>query len=390
MRRLLAGLSLGAFLVLPVAAFAIAASPSALLRHMDFRGNPHAMEAELHVRQQGLGIAVWMKGAAEGKTPLAAKAWLNVTVDIAQQGSFLRVRSALRLAGGNLYGKILSVEGTIDGAMSNLEEWTQKPWFKIALPEEDMDHATMMAAVSAGMHAIDESVKEEDIQTLMDAVVDALFTMESTRYKEGTAYSLKLAPGYLSRVMEAIRTSPLGQELSLVDALEDLPMQPPINLHIRTNMNGIGELVFMKWYAATEHNGMSVVAQGTSQWQGHPVNVEIPKNAVPFGENLPELGMPDWPMPMDDAWDMDEWSDDEEDEDEDLMEEMRPSRQEPSKSMRWSTGCSAEPGTPAFLQESRKGICNLPPRDAYRVHDRSRNKMLNPRTTRLKHPHSAH
>ncbi len=395
MRRSIGILSAFTFLAAPLSTLALAGSPAALLSQMSFRGNPHAMEAELHMHHGDTHVSVWMKGAAEGKTPAIAKAWEDFTIDVSSDGRFVRTKGAVRVAHGAAYIKLLSVEGNMD--ITELQEWTTKPWVKITMLEEAMHQPTFIAGLTAGMQSVDNAITEQDVRTLLDTVTDALFTIESERYQSGMAYSLRLAPNALHRAVQAVESSVIGNALGFDREDMDLPENLPVNLHIRVNTNSTGDLVFAKWYAATATQGISFVMQGNTQWQNRPVNVEIPKETISFEEFSGGMGMHTfgsnlWNMPSRD-WDElleeeDEWSKDEMEDDtewEDSAEQVstprayhpRPRTMEriPQREQ-----CTATAGTPAFLQQARKGGCNLPARDDYRVNN------ANAVTKRLRHP----
>ncbi|MEK7563376.1 MAG: hypothetical protein AAB544_03210 [Patescibacteria group bacterium] len=389
MRRFSSAIAAAAVLVIPLSALALAGNPAALLKQMTFKGNPHSVEAEFHVHHEDTHVSLWIKGASEGKTPAAAKGWEDLTLDISANGDYLRARGAVRLVNGKIYMKLESIEGDIDADLAEIRAWTEKPWVEIDLPETAVEQATFAAAFAAGLRNSNIEVSEEDVHALVDAVADALFTMETTRFQGGAAYSLKLAPDYLHRTIAAIESSTIGQQIGFdgddVDLLEDLP----VNLHIRVNTNAIGELTFVKWYAATDINGASLVMQGNSQWQGHSVNVEIPKDTVPLEELTQDLensyDLPSWGDVLDEGVPMPEEETDEWDMKIPEEEVTKPARVVPQEIQRIrlevprrTPDCTATPGTPFYLQQARKGICTLPSRTEYRVNHNVLNQNIRP------------
>lgn len=399
MRHSTLTISIASLIVLPVTAFAVALSPAALLQQMTFRGNPHMVDAEFHIHADDTHVSLWMKGAAEGKTPATAKAWEEITVDIASDGEYVRARGAMRLVSGKVYLKLLSLEGDTED-LEEILAWTQKPWVVIEIPETAVEQQTFAAGFAAGMRSSGIDVSEEDVRAMMDTVADALFTMETTRFQGGAAYSLKLAPDYLQRAMTAFVSSTVGQQVGWDAEDAELPEDmPPVNLHIRVNTNTAGELTFLKWYAATDFGGASLVMQGSSQWQGHPVYVEIPKDVVPVEELVGDVedmmdGAPleifGRELPMMEEEEM-EWKETPVWEEEE-REPMELPRRVPMKTLRIrrleasrpTPDCTATPGTSFYLQQARKGLCDLPARSEYRVNDDGLGKALNPRTSRLK------
>ena len=402
MRRSIGIVSLFTLVAAPLSALALAGSPAALLSQMSFRGNPHAMVAELHMHHGDTHVSAWMKGAAEGKTPAIAKAWEDFTIDVSSDGRFMHAKGAVRVAHGAAYIKLLSVEGNPAMDIVELQTWTTKPWLKILMPEETMVQPSFIAGFASGMRAAGSDVSEDDVHALLNALADALFTMESERFQSGVAYSLRLAPNALHRAVQAVQSSVIGKELELNEEDMDLPENLPINLHIRVNTNSVGELVFAKWYAATEMEGMSLVMQGNTQWQGHPVYVEIPKDTMSWEDFSGELEMHDFgsmlrAMPGDVPEKENRWSETHVDEDTNQWEDFTekpllpravPVRNHTMERMPQPSTCTATPGTPAFLQQARKGGCNLPARASYRINDVRQSKALNPRSTYLKNPHS--
>lgn len=393
MRRFSSAIAIAAALAIPLSALALADNPAALLKQMTFKGNPHSVEAEFHVHHEDTHVSLWIKGAGEGKNPATAKGWEDLTLDISANGDYLRARGAVRLVNGKIYMKLESVEGDIDADIAEIRAWTKKPWVEIDLPETAVEQATFAAGFAAGIRNSGIDVSEEDVHALLDAVADALFTMETERFPGGAAYSLRLAPDYLNRAIRAVQSSAIGRELEWdrdwnTDAADFINEQP-VNLHIRVNTNATGELTFVKWYAATETEGMSVVLQGKSQWQDHPVNVEIPKDTVSLEELTQDLensyDLPSWgdvmeegiPMPEEETeeWDM-------EIPEAEVMEPLRVVPQEIQRirleAPRRTPDCTATPGTSFYLQQARKGSCTLPSRTEYRVNHNVLNQNVRP------------
>lgn len=393
MRPFLRILSTLAFIVTPLSALALANNPAALLKQMTFKGNPHSVEAEFHVHHEDTHVSLWIKGAGEGKTPAAAKGWEDLTLDISANGDYLRARGAVRLVNGKIYMKLESVEGDIDADIAEIRAWTKKPWVEIDLPETAVEQATFAAGFAAGMRNSGIEVSEEDVKVLLDALADALFTLETERFPGGAAYSLRLAPDFVNRAIRAVQFSAIGRELEWdndwdMDAAHFIDEQP-VNLHIRVNTNTTGELTFVKWYAATEAEGMSVVFQGKSQWQDHSVNVEIPRDTVPLEELTQDLedsyDLPSWGDVMEEGMPIPEEETEESDMEIPEEEVMEPERAVPQEiqrirleAPRKTPDCTATPGTSFYLQQARKGLCDLPPRSEYRVNHNVLNQNVRP------------
>ena len=381
MRRTLGMLSTLTILATPLSALALAGSPAALLPQMDFKGNPHAVEAEFHAAGNGIHAALWMKGAQEGRTPATTKAWWKMTMDLEGNGMQGRVKMAATLYQNTLYFKVMSVDGNFAEGMKEIATLAGKPWVKIPIPGAASQAHSFAEGWAAGMRQAGADISDEDVRLLVSGLFDALFTLESTRYQSGMAYSLHLAPDYLHRALRAVQTSALSRELGFRTEEMNLPEELPVNMHIRVNTNSIGELVFLKWYVATDAEGISVVAQGKSQWQASPVYVEIPKETITMDEFLEDMGMEDigldqWEMP---SMDTDMWEEPLEEDDgsqeQSPMETVRPYRALPPRvrrleAPRMREGCTAMPGTSFYLQQARKGQCDLPPRSTYRVNDK--------------------
>jgi hypothetical protein len=222
------------------------------------------------------------------------------------------------------------------------------------------------------------AVSEDDVRSLLDTLADALFTQESTRYQNGIAYSLRLAPDHLHRAILILQSSVIGRGLKLNMDSVDFSEQQPVNLHIRVNTNTNGELVFLKWYVATEAEEISLVTQGKSQWQDHPVHVEIPKDTMGFEEFFQDVGMGDrrldqWMMPLMDTnlWKSPIKEEDWSNASEEVVHPYRAvtPRLRQMEAPRLREGCTATPGTAYYLQLARKGVCELPSRSTYRVND---------------------
>ncbi|TSC60107.1 MAG: hypothetical protein Greene041662_222 [Candidatus Peregrinibacteria bacterium Greene0416_62] len=383
MRRSIGMLSTLTLLATPFSAFALAASPSALLPQLDFKGNPHAVESEFRAAGNGMHAALWMKGAQEGKTPATTKAWWKMTMDMEGNGMQGRVKMAAALYQSTLYFKVMSVDGNLSEGIGGIATLANKPWMKIPIPSAESQTPSFTDGWAAGMRQAGAKVSDEDVQSLVSGLFDALFTLESTRYQGGTAYSLMLAPDYLHRAMRVIQFSAIGKELGMEQT--DLPKELPMNFHIRVNTNSIGELTFLKWYAATTGGEVSFVGQGKSQWQASPVYVEVPGKTIPWEEfskgfGMEDLGIDEWKMP---SMDTDTWETPMKKEEDDWSEEefpraiVRPPRRisprvRQMEAPRMREGCTATLGTAYYVQLARKGVCDLPPRSTYRVNDTTR------------------
>lgn len=397
MRRFSTLVATMSILGIPLSALALAGTPSALLPQITFKGNPHGSVGEFHLYHDDVHVELRMKGAAEGKTPATVKAWEDITIDINGDGNWFRAHVGIRVFHGALYAKLLSVEGQWDGDISEIQSWTQKPWVKIELPESAMGQRSFAAGVAAGLQESGVDVSESDVRAFLDAIVDALFTLESTRYQGGAAYSLRLAPDYLRRTIATMQTSKLGTALGLDNRMMDLPSGQPVNLHIRVNTNTAGELLFFKWYAATEIDGAEFVTQGTSQWQALPVYVDVPKNTMSMEQwmeesGIREDGMHRWKIPLTKTEAVEPVQ-----RDDTPMLDATPRAHRPrpmgrpsvrrAETVRMREGCTATPGTSFYLQQTRKGACDLPARSTYRVNQINRGQQMRGRTMPVRNYH---
>jgi hypothetical protein len=413
MHRLLA---LSVTLLTPLSAFAFYATPSALVRGVHFDGNPRSFEGQAHFHAEGHYVSLWMKGATEGRTPAALKAKLQATIDVADWRATVRTRFAFMVYQGNVYAKLLSVEGPHDGDTRALRSLAEKPW--LMAPMEAGGKETLTETLTGMLRDAGISAAESDVQALFDQITDAVFTMTHSRYQGGNAFSLKLSPAFLTNVLDILGRSPLFHEMigqihawEPGDAREIRDVQDmlkrAINLHVKVNTNTVGEFLYGKKYIAFHHEGLSFVFEGTAQHQPTPVYLDIPKKTMDLDElHAALLATSMWTdlfefLPVRGVHKpMKGWAPTWEpliEEDEDIRMPVQPPMSRPRrtpvgrsvdsyKATSQPAQCMTEPGTPAYLQETRKGLCLLPQRSLYRINDQSTGKVLNPRTTRLKNP----
>lgn len=385
MHRFLGILTLGSLLLIPLSSYALEKSPSALLPQLTFKGNPHAFSTEVHGHIHDAHVGVWVKGSMEGSTLASLKARWNATMDIAEGSTWARVKTTGMLHQGILYFRVTDIQGDIDPAYR--QELMDQSWIHLEIPEPEGTSPALESIIAEILSSQGTHTDEQEVHALLQQVIDALFSLEGTRFVGGNAYSLKLAPNALERVLHVLQQSPIADAMEIPASVGPYDTLP-INVHVRMNTNTASELLFVKWYASTGMEGWNFVLQGESTWVPFHVNVEIPQKSVAFDALQEKLGTllpsslltPSLPYETpEDSWNEQsvEWE---------YVEVPEPVEVLPPETPPSPETCTEVPGTPEYLHQARKGLCRLPRRDSYRINNLSSGKVLNPRTTRLKDP----
>lgn len=405
MRRLVA-LSTALSLLMPLGAGAFFQKTSELIAAIQYDGLPRSYAFEMHAQVEEVYISAWIRGATEGMNPATMKSWNTITMHMDGTDDGQRVQARMKLAlhinQGMGYVRVESVEGSVSdevlkiGSMAELNKW-------IAFPLTDLVENGLMMENG-------KVVLDTEQQALVHQLFDGVLAHTYTRYSNGYAFSVKLHPNWLNNASMVL----FGTDAADTALLQE-DFSKNVNLHFKIDTDFSGNFRFGKFYVSAAHEEFSFVMQGTAERTG-VVRVETPTNtmtveefsayleksdlvdffrkqALPVG--LPIPGMDMWDM-REQEWDESEWEEMEWDEEEEISEEwneedaweqralLRQQRLEerrhrtperpaiersptPLRQSRSDVRCTAEPGTPQYLQEMRKGACGLSDPTDHRV-----------------------
>lgn len=397
--------------VVPFAALAAFVRPSDVLSLLlAYDGKPRTFSAQAYVNVDDFTMTVTAEGAVEGRTPRDIKGKFAVAADMAEGGAWLAtIRMQMLVHGEKLYVLLedLALREELTAYAPNEYEGVVGQWYAVPIELQDMQQADdwddVLEQLAEGLQDMGIYATAQDVDQVIRACIDALFSMERTAYQGGSAYSIRLHPNFLWRLQERVVQFLLqhGDEdaRSFVEEirffLEEMPemlseieeeVHRAVNLHVKVDTNTAHEFVFGKPYLAITlpEENLYIALQGSVQRQMTPVYLAIPRNAITLGEGdtLPNpivdfldgflegffqdmpihmyLCSPDGPCEEDEH---DDWLWDEDDDwlwDEPLWpEEPVPLPEVTAPSPRAPRGerCDAVPGTAEYVQLQRKGIC---------------------------------
>ncbi len=266
-------------LALPAMAIAAYTVPSDLLKATQNLGKPMDVSYEAHAKVEGVDMAMWLKGSAEGKSVATAKADMRMTVHAAspEEGT-MEVKVSARVLKQTLYVRLDSVKGTM--AASDLSEVRQYlgKWYSVRIPDEDEQQETL-------------GLDREELQQLVWDAVDSILSMNRTGgVGGGSTYSLKLKRTAWKDIVPVIRefSAKQGEEVpepTNRDLAEMRKIFNKMNLHIKVMTDANDVFTGMKFYAAINDMDISFVLQGTTALRAMGVSVTAPKGA----ESLDDL-----------------------------------------------------------------------------------------------------
>lgn len=398
MRRLSFFLA-GTLLLTPLAAFAFYASPSALFRGIEFDGAPRAFKGEAHFHDDETYASLWFSMEMEGKTPMELKAKVTGTFDVAHEKEHGRIRFAVMAHEGSLYGKVLSVEGNFEEEkMEEARAVAAQPWVKAPLSSSN-EAMTFQEWIVEALQTGGIEATEEEIQTLVDQVTDALFSMDYTRYQGGFAFSLKLSPTMVRDVFHVIMRSPIVMDAASdndwLDADEEWMTEvqdminTSVNLHIKVDTDYEGHYLYGKKYISFVSDDVEIVMIAQSQTPPAHVYIDVPTVTMPLQDLAADVPLLEFATPFLGVVPVEDEEPARRVDDTPTRPVMMPRRvgrtPSPTRVSRPQARCDAEPGSSEELFLMRKGLCDLPETSTYRLNDMP-GKVLNPRTTRLKNP----
>lgn len=289
MRRFTAISIVAALLLSASPAWAFYETPSALLLALQSKGGPRLFSFQVNGNlEDELYFAAWVNGAHEGRTPQNTKAKANITFDLADSNTTLRMRFKMLAYMENFYLKLEDTEVWGEGALSNFSlGFPEGHWLKMPLTDDFFPEDTSNFFIDSLKQLLDHiGIEEEDI--------DRVFVKSHVRFDGGIAYSLKPSPLFPKEHVLVYDDVPEeGMTLSewMQDALGGVWDEPvyskpaellfrETNAHIKIDTNMSDELLFSKFYISQVEPTAELVVQGTFEFSKTPVYLEIPKDIV--------------------------------------------------------------------------------------------------------------
>lgn len=307
------------FLTLLLPGFTVAyyASPSELLRSIEFDGTPRNFSTQIHTRVEDVYTSAWVNGSAEGRTPETLKAKFNATVDMHESGVTMRSRFEATIYNEVVYLRLKSFEGdsvfdiSSPEANSLIGKWIAVPIDPASLSDtHDYAEAIAMVQEMTG----DDSMTVEDLNEIGKNILDSMLTMEKKQFTGGYAFSIKLRPDFLVSLMATMSSVfpdfPVAQDDLQAMAAQSL-VNEMVNLHIKVDTNSAGEFLYAKFYLSINppDDSMTMVMEGKTVAQDTPVYIDVPKEHLSLEELASLLSAIDPTMPMltPNTWEEDDW-----------------------------------------------------------------------------------
>lgn len=303
MRKIFFGTACAVAFVLPVCALAAFAFPSDILPLLASRGRPQEFAGKFFMEvgegADSVRFSGTMRSMSEGQTLQDMKSSVTVTVTAEMtEGKFtgtvdmmvFQKKLYVRLSDASMASAQASAEDAAFGAMMHRY---QNRWFVMNLSE----------ATEAFTEDGEFALTAQQWQREIAVVLDTLFTLEHTRFKEGHSYLLTLNPAMwaetLATGIDALET----MNENLADELSSEKMLPVLatgaeayanafNVRIKVDTNNAGEFRFARIYATMnlpeEDTPVSLSIEGSLQHRPKPVYLEIPKKTEPLEEEFGE------------------------------------------------------------------------------------------------------
>jgi len=344
-RRFIAALAASAVL-LPNAAFAIA-TPAELMEAIGRGGEARDIKMELHGNDGSTYFSVWMRGTSEGQSIASAKANVNATVDVFENGSTLRSRLEIVVADQTAYVRLtevfnnppkIPVPPTIAGLKG---QWAKLP---------------LNAAEVAQLGGTDLEIPTE-AEAMGQEMLNQLFTFERQGFSGGHVYYLSLQPDFLSRLAQFITGTGLVPAEISSEFLSGLPeIGQAIVVDVKVDTDKEGAFLFGRLRVAADLDGFSfkLLSESTARAPKDKVDVTVPTAAILLEDLM---------------WGMDSSGI------APVISITAPTPDASPFALPWDTAnqavnrraisnemeCDAELGTLRYQQLARKGICPLPP-----------------------------
>ncbi len=366
--------SLACSFLVPALALAAFSRPSDAFTLLGSDGKPREFDSAFFLKfdEGGENLAVFGKvnGMSEGKTRKDIKFQMHADLSVTANegkgtvGIDLMVHDDTAYIRGGEVDLALSglSDADIEESLATYNEEFKGKWFSIGLTDverfESFGGTDFSQLISAGS----ESITPDDAKELVARVIDAMFAMETSRFKGGNTHLLTLKSHFLRDAAQAAQEwlqendPSLLQEGALdlndedMDAIEQL-IGDAVNVRLKIDTNDVGEFRFAKFFAAVTVPDVNVFfsLEGKVEHRPIPVYLDIPKNAEKLEDHMNVFGFPMTATPegMEDAFPRQF----EEDESRDVRNE------EPDFPRVYRGGCSS--ATLEDLSASRKGDCPI-------------------------------
>jgi hypothetical protein len=262
--------------LLPLQTLAAFTSPGALV--MAWMGDHTARDFtfEAHAQIEGYYFSLWAKGGYQGIWPENGSAVESITFDVAApaEGVKARVKAEFLLKDSVLYAKLVSAEGTIDQAMTELSaSLKMKEW--VAIPLEE----SVMAMME------ENGMSPEEQKQMIATMYDAIFTMNAIPRSWGTEYQLMLKRDFLRQLMTAM--SDVSPNMSMHDDQELQSLERMILQHLKLDV---------KLTVDTKDLSLGTAVSGTFNMPKENINVTFAattsRRKTPLIVNAPAMSLP--------------------------------------------------------------------------------------------------
>jgi len=272
---------------------------------MDTAGHPRDFDAKMFLRataDDGTPVQIFgtVHGSAEGSTTQNAKLMLHVDISATLPQGKLSTGFDLLAYQQKIYGKISRIIATGSAmekddvaALRKANETYAERWFIMDASSATDDSQSLWKALE------DEtgiSLQQAEVQSLLSALIDAAFALETDRYRAGHAYLITQKSDSLMQMVRVLAASKIGAEaedLSGIDLNDPelQSMQKEINrtltMRLKADVSNEGMLQFARTYISfslPEADDMFFSFEGSMQSRTAPVHVPVPINAIPLEE----------------------------------------------------------------------------------------------------------
>ncbi|MDD4628152.1 MAG: hypothetical protein PHE68_02040 [Candidatus Peribacteraceae bacterium] len=338
MKRPVLLVSLALSFLVPALALATFARPSDVLFTLNSDGKPREFDSTFYMKvddssenmqifgtdapSDTIRIFGTVSGMAEGKSLKDAKLQMHADVTAAADEGKGSASVDLMVRGETAYVRIGDVSLKLaDVAEADIKEWLatfnkefKGKWFTIPLTTSELESLGGMSSSDLlnEFGADSGTFTQADVKELFARVLDAMFTIEGTRYKEGSAYLLTLKSHFLQEAVNTARSFLKEKDPSLLqDGTLDVDMQEleaietqilkALTIRLKVDINNEGAFRFAKYFASVTVPEANVFfsMEGKMQHRPLPVYLDIPENAEKLEDHLMNLGLPSIGTPID-------------------------------------------------------------------------------------------
>ncbi len=362
---------------LPLGVQALYQSPGMLLQKLQYTEFPRSGSVELHAEADGdTYLSAWIATEDTGKTDTEYQLQGRATIDLVEQSEYIRVRTEFRVVDGVAYGRITEATGenVSDTTLEDIQNETNR-WYALSISSSDQ--GSSMDDLRAALRKEGIDVNEQELQDLLQEILDSLMMMR-TRSGSNPVYIITLKNHFLKDLISTLNTwivrlenrNPgldLGgysaQELSAeLDAAEaefaaiEETIHDALSLSIRIFTDESDAITGSDMALEFSYEDLKLNLKGSMKKSATPVIVSAPAGAIYLEtEQFMQSEQEDWnhQPPMTEERSIE-------------SPLPSPSIRNTSRTSSWNTvtptseTCTAEPGSPEYVLQMRKGACPQP------------------------------